>query len=409
MPTEPRGRASQAAAQPSSTEEAYEAQRHELHHYSEGIVKALNVFSGISGAAMIVVSCLRIGAHDRMSFAQMVSTLYSILMGVLVVASSVRIEIVLVEFLFMTKLAGRGLLYIFVGTYYLNVTSSGLEAALESFADDPTNGQTALPILAGGLVLLAGICFILFHMCYCYKGCCTDGSADIEPDVADMNATALKSSARWLDYVMRLLTLLVGGFLLFSSKDIFNEHFEGCVRNPMKQYSIPYNMTTCRENLDRYSVIYLFDAIYAACFGVTVIMAGLEFVFFLKWFAFLSRPVGKGIWFFFIAVYFMGAGNDIATADGFFDGEVYAQLPFIAGFILLLISCVHVVFFIIPGMGACCSDRTKHYKRTKKEVAAGVKRRGVQTQFERGGGVASQGVKKVRNPSAQRDVEKAVD
>lgn len=40
---------------------------------------------------------------------------------------AVRIKFVLREFRFMSKLFGRGLLYIFVGVYYLNVVSGGVE------------------------------------------------------------------------------------------------------------------------------------------------------------------------------------------------------------------------------------------------------------------------------------------
>ena len=56
---------------------------------------------------------------------------------------------------------------------------------------------------------------------------------------------------------------------------------------------------------------YLFDAIYAGCFGFTIIIAGLEWKIFLRWFGFLSRPIYKSIYFFFIAIYFLGAVSTI--------------------------------------------------------------------------------------------------
>ena len=61
----------------------------------------------------------------------------------------------------------------------------------------------------------------------------------------------------------------VGAFLCFVSFEIFSIHFGGC-------NSIDELTSTCHDTLNRYSVIYLFEAIYAACFGIGVVFAGLE-------------------------------------------------------------------------------------------------------------------------------------
>eukprot|EP01046_Picozoa_sp_COSAG06_P050184 COSAG06_NODE_7888_length_2342_cov_0.953188_3_plen_172_part_01 len=61
---------------------------------------------------------------------------------------------------------------------------------------------------------------------------------------------------------------------------------------------------------------YLFDAIYAGCFGFTIIIAGLEWKIFLRWFGFLSRPIYKSIYFFFIAIYFVTGCVPVARSFG---------------------------------------------------------------------------------------------
>ena len=60
---------------------------------------------------------------------------------------------------------------------------------------------------------------------------------------------------KWLDTLTRLLIIAAGSFLCFVSYDIFSSHFDGC--NSMDE------MSTCHTTLDQYSVVYLFEAIYA--------------------------------------------------------------------------------------------------------------------------------------------------
>lgn len=38
----------------------------------------------------------------------------------------------------------------------------------------------------------------------------------------------------------------------------------------------------CRHELNKFTAVYLFDALYAALFGLTIMCAGLEWVFFIN-------------------------------------------------------------------------------------------------------------------------------
>ena len=76
--------------------------------------------------------------------------------------------------------------------------------------------------------------------------------------------------------------MLCGGFLCFCSYKIFSAEFAGCD-------TLAEVKSSCHRTLDRYSVVFLFEAVYAACFGVAVIFAGLEWKMFIGWFGFLSR------------------------------------------------------------------------------------------------------------------------
>jgi hypothetical protein len=112
-----------------------------------------------------------------------------------------------------------------------------------------------------------------------------------------------------------------------------------------------------------------------ACFGMVVIFAGLEWKFFIGWFGFLSRPVGKAVYFFFIAIYYMGAGKRTLTwpwEDGF---DMTRNLPFLAGAILLVLGGCFCGCFLFPCMGPCCSDRTQLYtqKKTGKHRGSGAR------------------------------------
>jgi hypothetical protein len=169
--------------------------------------------------------------------------------GMLVVASSIRLKLVLRQFRFMSKMFGRGLLYIFVGSYYLNVVSGGFELAITTFLLDPLSIEGALPLVAGGLIFLSGVVFVLIHVCWCYEGCLEDGSEDIEADLEDMTDTPLKRRAKWLDYLLRLVTVCIGGFLCRCSVDIYLEHFDGCVGVDPE--------ATCHAKLNRYSLMYV--------------------------------------------------------------------------------------------------------------------------------------------------------
>lgn len=82
------------------------------------------------------------------------------------------------------------------------------------------------------------------------------------------------SRYKWLDFVVRIVIVAAGAFLCFVSYDIFSMHFGGC-------NSIDELKSTCHETLDRYSVIYLFEAVYAGCFGIVVVFAGLEWEMFI--------------------------------------------------------------------------------------------------------------------------------
>ncbi len=154
-----------------------------------GVVVFLNLLSFAAGVAMSGVGGLLIynavdkGAH--MSVDRWIVTIYSVLMGILVIASSgtcrhcalrpkprrplselpachhchtatagsrvrltsdpsfcggasVHITFILREFRFMSKMFGRGLLYIFVGVYYLNVVSGGVESTSDADAASTT-------------------------------------------------------------------------------------------------------------------------------------------------------------------------------------------------------------------------------------------------------------------------------
>ena len=57
---------------------------------------------------------------------------------------SVHINFILREFRFMSKMFGRGLFYVFVGVYYLNVVSGGVESTSAHTASGHARSQYLL-------------------------------------------------------------------------------------------------------------------------------------------------------------------------------------------------------------------------------------------------------------------------
>jgi hypothetical protein len=84
-------------------------------------------------------------------------------------------------------------------------------------------------------------------------------------------------------------------------------------------------------------------------------------------FSFLSRPLGKGLFYIFVAIYFMGASwspvqvKNVWSSASLGVGEKEleeASFPFLAGFGLMLVGCVYVVLFAAPCLpGGCCCDQ----------------------------------------------------
>ena len=158
--------------------------------------------------------------------------------------------------------------------------------------------------------------------------------------------------------MLRLLTFLVGGLLCFSCHFIWESHFEGCVpvsEEDVTEYSC---QPLAKDELDEFTAVYLFDALYAGFFGATIIFAGLEWKVFIKHFGFLSTPLGKFLWFCFVGIYYMGAGSDLSwnTFSQLFDRPWHDQMPFIAGVSLLGLATLYGLLGICPCLGGCCSD-----------------------------------------------------
>ena len=59
---------------------------------------------------------------DNDNVGKWVTIIYSTLMGLIVLGTSVNLSCVMESMSFAAHLLGKGLLYIFIGTYYLNVT-----------------------------------------------------------------------------------------------------------------------------------------------------------------------------------------------------------------------------------------------------------------------------------------------
>lgn len=146
-----------------------------------------------------------------------------------------------------------------------------------------------------------------------------------------------------------------GGFLVFGAYEIFKLHFNA------KFEDMDVSLTT---------LVYLIDAIYALVFGLTVLASALEFAFFITSFAFLSRPLGKGLYYIFIAVYFMGAGRNLSFRDfkRIFTTSWEAQLPFIAGAALGIVGLLYIFIFLFPCVGGCCSDKPDEQWEIKQQA-----------------------------------------
>lgn len=184
---------------------------------------------------------------DNDNVGKWVNILYSTLMGFIVLGTSIKLNCVLESVSFAAHLLGRGLLYIFIDTYYLNVTSGGLELGWQRLQADgpfPDNQSqfeykrdVAATFLAGLLVLLAGIIFVVLHIVPCFVGCCEDRERDVQAhSVADMKHTSLKQECGWLDKLLRVLTVCVGVVLLMASHKLWSTHFDGCV--PIKKSDV---------------------------------------------------------------------------------------------------------------------------------------------------------------------------
>lgn len=123
-------------------------------------------------------------------------------------------------------------------------------------------------------------------------------------------------------------------------------------------------------------------------FGLTVIFSGLEWDFRVRWFGFLSRPLGKGLYVFFIAVYFMGAGKDdaddwnrtettLVELESDDEWTLKENTSFIAGALLAGMAVCYLSCFLGPCMGRCCTDRANYYAQTNAEREAGYAGAGV--------------------------------
>lgn len=317
-----------------------------------------------------------LGFVDNGNVGKWVTIIYSTLMGLIVLGTSVNLSCVMESMSFASHLLGRGLLYIFIGTYYLNVTTGGMELAWEKLKADPPDDQSnfdykrdvAAAFVAGLLVNIAGMTFVVLHIVPCFVGCCADREPNVQAhSVADMKDTSLKQDCRWLDVLLRVLTVCVGVVLLMASHKLWSTHFRGCV--PIKKSQV--DNYECNHELNKFTAVYFFDALYAGLFGITIIFAGLEWKFFIKHFGVLSRPLGKALYFLFVAVYFMGAGSPFAWKkfDQLFKTKWDQQLPFIAGTTLLGLGVTYGVLFFLPCIGGCCKDdRGGGKKKAKKPV-----------------------------------------
>ena len=257
-------------------------------HRAESLGKFLNALTLLCGLYMTIVGGLLIydGFNDGLDFDNdnigvWINIIYSTIMGILVLGSSLKLEFVMREVSFCSSLFGRGILYLFVGSYYLNVTTGGVAVAWlaitsDAFSfDDKAMRDYLLAFIAGCSVSGAGVLFILLYIFPCLEGCCADGENKVGYAVADMKGTAIKQVA-WLDILLRTVTVGVGCLLCFSCHFIWSTHFDGCV--PVRKSDI--DNYECRHELSKFTAIFLFDALYAGFFGITVIFAGLEWIVF---------------------------------------------------------------------------------------------------------------------------------
>ena len=75
---------------------------------------------------------------------------------------------------FAARWVGRGFAYLFIGIYFTTVVPKG---GIDQALDTLTDVDLLLPLIAGLIMLVAGVLFILLHLCPCGegRGCCQDG------------------------------------------------------------------------------------------------------------------------------------------------------------------------------------------------------------------------------------------
>jgi len=242
--------------------------------------------------------------------------------------SSLKSERALTYCAFLHTFAGKGVFYLLVGAYFIgiaNVKDVVMFSAMWGTDD-------YLSFAASIAMLTCGVIYIILAMTPCYSSSKNSDSV-LKSLVID---DALTTNFGIIAMVVQLLSVAVGLYL--------------AIMGAMNLYHSVHQ--------DNPNVGTIFNEAYAVLFGVLVLISALRIESLSLKFGFITSYVGKGFFYLFIGLYFVGVTGKVDWKDQ------VSVLTFLCPIIISANGLFYILLWFLPmeKCGGCCKSGARGEK-----------------------------------------------